>query len=156
MKLRQKLNEQPLLFAGIAGGVLLIAVLVFLWGWISSPGPYQEFDHAQWYYDTQTRTLFTDASHLVPPFDHQGNPAVRAWVGSCGDCSDPTTHRVLWLEQYSESARPFMEEYVQARLDGKMTDEALAAEDTASRGLQIRSVDDPNWIDSEDPRAQAI
>lgn len=156
MSLREKLNGNPSIVAGVAGAVLLIAVVVVLLWWLRGGGTYTPYGGQRWYYDTGARALFIDSEARVPPFDHGGNVAVRAEVGSCGSCDDEAARKVLWLERYTEAARPLMEQYVQARLSDNLTAEALEAEAQASEGLEVRDVDDPTWWAYHTPRAVEI
>ena len=153
MSLREKINDQPLLIGGVAAALLLIAVVVFVWWVTTGSGTYSEFGGRAWYYDVTAKELFIESAARVPPFDRDGHVAVRASVGACGPCDDPAARQVLWVERYSETARPLMEQYVQARRTDTITPEALDAEARATEGLLLRGPDESAWVAYNSPHA---
>ncbi len=83
-------------------------------------------------------TLFTDDSQKVPPFDHDGQQAVRAFVFTC----DNGQHQfVQYLQKYSDEVKQQLE-----------TSRAFG---TFANGL-IKRPGDVKWISESDPKAQVI
>lgn len=86
-----------------------------------------------YYYDLNTGELFAALSTEIPPIEApsgplpNGKPAgVRAFVYSCGDCSDPAQRRVAWLEKYTARAKAralAIQEW--SEQDGPMPDSAF-------------------------------
>lgn len=65
-----------------------------------------------YYYDLGTGELFLAKSNEIPPIDAPSGPGpnntprgVRAYVFSCGDCSDKSQQFVGWLEMYTPDAK---------------------------------------------------
>lgn len=65
-----------------------------------------------YYYDLGTGELFLAKSNEIPPIDAPSGPGpnntpqgVRAYVFSCGDCSDKSQQFVGWLEMFTPDAK---------------------------------------------------
>ena len=88
MKLRNYLNENPMVAAGLAGGLVLLAILWGIWYFKSSapPAPLTgKPDLTRGFYsDDDGQSFFLDAIGRETPFKHNGKDAVRAYVFRCG------------------------------------------------------------------------
>jgi hypothetical protein len=130
MTLRQALNRHPFIAAGVA--VLILVFLTFRW--FRNPAP----EDVAFYTTDDGATLFTDDLRKLPPFDHDGSPAVKAMVFTC----DGGQHQfVQYLFKYSD--------------DVKQQLEASHARDLIVPGL-IKRPGDGQWIEQNDPKAFKI
>jgi hypothetical protein len=77
--LRDTLQKHPRIFAGVAIGVILAAVVSCAWC-LARPGM---GSHKAWYTDDGGKTWFADDSRKLPPFDHDGKQAVACCVYTC-------------------------------------------------------------------------
>jgi hypothetical protein len=83
------------------------------------------------------KTYFTASTSNVPPFDHEGKPAVRAYVFDCNG-----KKFVGYLERYKPDAR-------QAKLDKKATPA------TQIYGRELKRPGETTWVNSGDQAAVA-
>lgn len=99
MGLREKLNENSKLTAGVVGTVALLAtvfvVMQVFAGRRTIPGKLPN----TFYTDDDGRTFFEVSGDNVPPFDHNGKPAVLAYVFEC--CGK---RYVGYMERYTADA----------------------------------------------------
>ena len=106
------------------------------------PGP------GEVYYTTdEGKSLFTDSIGRIPPFDHNGKPAVRAYVFECGG-----KRTVGYLSRYSDEAVKSLQEVKAApgqRPDPKRTT-------AIGSGIELKRPGEPNWVKQTDPAAGAI
>lgn len=88
MKLRNYLNENPMVAAGLAGGLVVIAIVWGIWYLKSSapPAPITgKPDLTKGFYsDDDGQSFFVDAIGRETPFKHGAKEAVRAYVFRCG------------------------------------------------------------------------
>ena len=120
MKYREWMNQNSALIT--IGAVLVLigalyAIIRQQWG---STASYKPID--VYYYDmsltsgTEMERLFAGKSNEFPPIDApshaktpDGSPTgVRAWVFSCGDCSDKSKWFIGFLETYTKDAKEAM------------------------------------------------
>jgi hypothetical protein len=117
---------------------LIAIVLVLVWICVRSSGtsiPTQ----LNFYTTDDGATLFSDDSGKVPPFDHGGQQAVRAFVFTC----DNGQHQfVQYLEKYSDQMKQ--------QLETSPHEFGMIA-----NGL-IKRPGDAKWISESDPKAHAI
>jgi hypothetical protein len=83
------------------------------------------------------KTYFAASTANIPPFDHEGKQAVRAYVFDCGG-----KRFVGYLERYKPEAR-------QAKLDKKATPA------TQIYGRELKRPGDSTWVNSGDQAAVA-
>ena len=97
MGIRQTLNEKKNLTIAVTSVVILLTIIIIIWELMPSrpqvaSGPRQEF-----YSDDEGQTFFADEADKVTPFDHNGKPAVRAFVYRCGSGAP----FVVYLQRYT-------------------------------------------------------
>jgi hypothetical protein len=134
MEIREQLNRHQT--ASIAASLSVVA-LVVIWICMRSSGtsiPKQ----LNFYTTDDGATLFSDDSRKAPPFDHEGQPAVRAVVFTCDDGKHQF---VQYLQKYSDEVKQQLE-----------TSHSFGA---IFIGL-IKRPGDAKWISESDPKAQAI
>ena len=99
MGIRESLNKNPKIAAGIAVGAML-AGLGFV-GWqLGASGP-SAVERGGYFSDDDGKTFFVDDIDKVAPFDRGGKEAVRAYVYTC---DDGATKFVGFLERYKPDA----------------------------------------------------
>jgi hypothetical protein len=103
--IRQTINENPAIGAGIGIGIVVIAIGIIVWQFMGSSrtqvltGPVTG-DQA-YYSDDDGKTFFADDMKKLTPFPHAGKEAVRAQVYRCSK-GDPF---VGYLERHTELAK---------------------------------------------------
>lgn len=140
------LAENKPLAIGLIVVILAAAVAI---GVINMQEESHERPQLNYYYDLNTKLVFDGPHDLIPPIDAPSakpgpdgrGAGVRAYVFSCTDCKDKSTHFVGFLETYSEQAK------------AKMNDpNATEAETTAS----IKREDDEGWAVASSPEGQKV
>jgi hypothetical protein len=105
MSLRETLNKNPMVFAGI----VVVAIVICGWfGWSQmSGGSGVKVPNSAFFTVDEGKTLFADERGKLTPFDKDGKPAVRAYVFKCPD----GTQTVAYLERYTEKGKAVVERY---------------------------------------------
>jgi hypothetical protein len=105
---------------------------------VMKPGPRPVKD---FYTVDDGATLFADKMETLPPFDHEGKPAVRAGVYSY---DGGKTHFVAWLQKLPEDA--LKERIANAGGDpAKVDDDDVAA----LAGWLVKKPGDAQWVNSK-------
>jgi hypothetical protein len=135
MGIRDTINRYPRAAAAFSSmTVAVVLVSIFLRSRPSGPPRRRAF-----YTTDDGATLFVDDWEKVPPFDHDGQPAVRAFVFTC---DDGKTQFVEYLEKYSDE--------VKQRMDGKQLQTSVGL------GL-IKKPGSGPWVSESDAKkARAI
>lgn len=137
MGLRETLNKNQGLVVGV------VVVLILAAGWVAFTqfrgGGGADIPNASFYTDDNGATFFKDDYMKVPPFDHNGKEAVRAFVYECNG-----KQFVAYMERYSPEARPLVEKL---RVEGKNLDRAqIQKVITATQtGKQRKRPADADW-----------
>ena len=84
------------------------------------------------------QTLFADGPANIPPLEHEGREAVRAYVEPEPD----GRQRVTYLAKWTDAARKLLS--------------GPPANPPPAEALLIKRPSDPKWIPSTDPRARNI
>ena len=147
MGLRETLNKNPIITTSVTGGIILICLIVVLYSAFGG-GPSSVDAVAQGYYSTDDgKTFFPENLSNVPPFDHEGQPAVRAYVYRCGNDGTPF---VGYLERYSPGVH---DKVVAAKSSGDMN----AGMDSESlKGREVKRPGDANWLNVMTPKASEL
>jgi hypothetical protein len=134
MGIREQINRHQRTSIAVSACVVIMVVALISFENVGSGLPKQ----LNFYTTDDGATLFTDDWRKVPPFDHDGQQAVRAFVFSC----DGGQHQfVQYLEKYSDAA--------------KQQIEASQSRDQLQMGL-IKKPNAKQWIAESDPRAAGI
>jgi hypothetical protein len=147
--IRETLNKNPAITTGATAAIVVIAIIVIIWQLWGGSGPVASSGASQMYYSNDDgATYFAEAATKLPPFDHNGKPAVRALVFDCGD-GKPF---VGMLQRYTKEAKAKLEK-AQAGQPGD-----VIMEDIEITGLEIKKpkTGDDKWIKQTDPRAGAV
>lgn len=145
MSLREHLEKNPAIGIAFAASAVLAVIVI---GVAQSRPPVAERRPGVYYTNDDGKSLFTDELGKPTPFDHQGRPAVRAYVFSP---DGGKTRIVGYLEKHAPALR---EQLIAAGTDKLKQGNALFAAGPA--GVFIKRPGDANWVSSEDPAAQAI
>jgi hypothetical protein len=156
MGIREQLNKNPAITTGITGGIIAIALLAILYQSLfsgASPGPITE----SFYTVDDGKTWFVDDSKLIPPFDKDGKPAVRAFVYTC---DGGKTKWVAYMERYTEKGRKIMME-MEAKAKSGEAPAQPGPEMFMSDGVQYteREIKEPGgakWFKSFEPGSAEI
>ena len=105
MGIRQKINEHPVL-TSIATGIILLAALVFIIIQATKKPRAVPARTKDYYTTDEGKTWFADSVNKVPPFDYNGQEAVRARIYRCGKGPE----FVFRLERYRPQAKKQIEE----------------------------------------------
>lgn len=133
MGVRAWMNQNPRTVTGITGavvGVALVSIVVQVMATRHRPPTAAP---KIYYSDDDGKTYFAASSDLVPPFDHNGNQAVRAYIFQCPG-GKPF---VGYLERYAPKAH----------------DAIVAGHRTANLerfGRDLKRPGDVNWTKSGD------
>src|ERR1043166_9257105 len=139
--------------------VLLALVALGICGFII----FRETHHSEpppprraWYYDLNTRRLFSGGLGLLPPIDApsgplaDGRPAgVRAYVFGCKSCRE-SERFIAYLETYTEQARA---------QDWSMQQSSPPRPDASfqpGQGILVKRPDDASWVERNSPEGQQI
>jgi hypothetical protein len=120
--------------------VLIVAAVVFAARAIrNGGGPPAPAFHEQAFYTTdEGATLFADSVFKVPPIDHDGASAVRAYIFTC----DGGKHQwVQYLEKYIDVQKEKLEAH---------------APDAGSVQPLVKAPGKGDWVGERDPRGIAI
>lgn len=110
MALRESISKNPTVVMGLAGAAIAIALGAILWQAATAGSASSSSDQTspKVYFTTDTTSgpaaiaaMFADSADKLPPFDHNGKPAVRVrvWTTDGG-----TTRYVSHYERYTPKA----------------------------------------------------
>jgi hypothetical protein len=139
--LREQINQKPVVTSAVIGGLILLVIVWTIWQFI----PHRPSDPTgiKLYYTTDGgKTWFADAAEKVPPFDHDGSPAVRCQVFKTAT-SAPFAG---YLETYSKQMHD--------QLTGGAPVQGPPG--PASTGLLIKRPGDKTWVPELSPQGQRI
>ena len=103
MGIRETLNEHPRASMTIVLGLVLLLMGFLAWSLRGGESEQEVSAVASAYYSTDDgQSWFVDDRAKIPPFEHQGKPAYRAYVFKCGESGKPF---VAYLERFAEPAR---------------------------------------------------
>lgn len=127
----------------IAVGVLAIAVQFF--GTRTSA----RFRGADAFFSIdEGKTFFVDSASQIPPFEHGGQQAVRAYVYSYGNGKQ----YVAYLERYTPAGRAIMQQ-IEQQSQSRAPDGRLVARSATER--EVKRPGEANWHNAEKDQAYA-
>ena len=142
MAVRDFIRNRP----RIAGGLAVLAILgAGIWiylqmGGMESGGP------GNLYYTTDDgKTFFEDSALLLPPFNKDGKPAVRAHVFECGG------KRVVgYMSRYTPDAIKALEEAKASRGTGKPPANPARLATIGTTGMEVKRPGEARWTSQAD------
>jgi hypothetical protein len=154
MGIREKMNQNPGVTTGVTVGVIVIALIFIVWQLWPSSGP--RIPTKAFYTVDDGKTYFPDDIKKVPPFDHEGKQAVRAYVFKCG-----STKFVAYLEMYTPDAKAKLEkaraEAASAKNPQGMPPDMMMMPDMMQAGVLVKKPGQGNWVSQADfQKSQSI
>lgn len=99
----------------------------------------------QYFYDLGTRQIYATGADAVPPQPApSGDMGVLAVVYSCSTCDDAASHRIAYLQKYTDDYRRELTSGQPPRTGAEIA------------GTLIRAVDDETWAASNSDSAAAL
>ncbi len=132
--------------------LVVLAVVLFL---VSRKPASGRPEGQLWFYNEITGQLFAASDLSIPPIETLSGPGtgVRAWVFSCGDCSNPNERFIGYLEKMHPNTKKNMDEEI-AKTGASMGIGKLV--DKYSSGILVRSPNKKNWVPRTSAAGQAI
>lgn len=138
MGIRDRLNESPRLVTALTVVIVILAIGLGYWFW---PRTTQiKASNGLFYTVDDGGSYFVDGFDKVPPFDHNGKPAVRAHVFKSDKKNDPY---VVWMERYTPRGQEILKKFY-SDAKNKGIRPPYSAELEAER--EIRKVGETKWI----------
>jgi hypothetical protein len=139
--IRETLNQNQGITTGVTIGIVVIALIIIIWQ--LSGGRGYTFPTRAFYTVDDGQTTFVDAIDRIPPFDHQGQEAVRVHMFSC---DGGRTRFVGYLERYNPQAKARMEQARAAEGQEMMMD--MMYDELAMTGVEYRKPGMPagQWV----------
>lgn len=146
MGIRETLNRNPAITTGGTVLIIILALGAILWQTI---GGRPHISDKAYYSSDDGQTYFSDKLTQIPPFDHGGQPAVRAYVFSCGG-----NKFVAYLEKYNEKSKAALDKSAAAN-NGVPAADAL--ENAQADGLVVKKPGGSKWVlESDDVKSRPI
>lgn len=139
----------------VASVALLVISLAVIISQNSRPGPPPPGE--AYFYDTVTKTYFTDKATLIPPITSEaGNEAIRAHFFTCGECTDALEadggQRFLgYYEKYAPDVKAKIENNPESM---HFYEEVFQGRYYCPPGVD--PTDNLNWVAAETPEGFAI
>jgi len=99
MGVRETIQQKPALMASFAAVSLLLGAAALYFQTVGKPHVSVRLLNAAFYSDDDGNTWFIDDASKLPPFDHNGKPAVRAAIYRYDD----DKKFVAYLEKFSDA-----------------------------------------------------
>jgi hypothetical protein len=139
--IREQLNQKPAITTGVTIAIIVIAFAFILYQLIGGDGS-TSVPTKQYYTTDDGKNLFSDDPAKVPPFDHEGKPAVRAMVFTC---DARKTQFVAYLERMTPEAKAKLEA-AEANKTPSPTDPMPDREMLLMEGVEVKKPNDTKWI----------
>jgi hypothetical protein len=152
MGLRESMNNHKGATAGAITVLVLIVAAVAAWQLTGSSSSGASGTAGKLYFTTDDgATTFTAPANRLPPFDHNGKPAVRAVMYSS---DGGKTKFIGYLERYSEAALQQIEAAKQAaKPGGKMV---MSAPRMNAAVIEVKKPGDKDWVDKSSAAGVAV
>jgi hypothetical protein len=163
MGIRETLNQNSSIGVGVMAGVIAVAGWFIVSSFRENATP--KYGSVAYYSDDDGASFFADDAKLIPPFDHHGKQAYKAYVFTC---DKGKTKWVGYLEGYLPDAKKKVEEIHavmdQMARDPKSTppppdkDPVYALPKIQMKGLVVKRPDKPGqppnkWVSQADGAA---
>ena len=141
MGVRQKLRDNPRA-AAIIATVLVIGGGWFLYVRVAGSVPLSGPPRELFVTVDEGKTFFSAPAEKLPPFQHDGKTALRAYVFTCGE-----KPFVGYLERYSERAKALMLEAWKAQRE---TPAPPSLNPEMLGGIEVKRPGDTKWVRHSD------
>jgi hypothetical protein len=142
-----KINQNPGLVIAITVVVLIAAGIWFKTELAAPKLTYTE--ETAFFTVDNGNSRFEEVVSKVPPFDHDGQPAVRAYVFQCNG-----NQFVGYLERYTPDGQRMLERIQQQAHTGPPN--GLLLQESRTIGREVKRPTDAKWTNGADPKANAI
>lgn len=143
MGIRQTINENPAITAAATGSVVLLAVIFIFYRLLCSGGDNVggPVSNKAFYTIDDGKNFFVDDAGKIPPFMHEGKPAVRAQVFTC---DNGASKFVSYLEKFSDEDKRKLEEALSKNTSGgaPMAMQYMGF----ANALMVKKPGDKNWV----------
>jgi hypothetical protein len=148
MGIRESINRHPKTAVGVGSAlvVLTIAVLLFQLHDSSDASGIPSADERAFFTVDDGKTWFAGDIHTLPPFDHDGKQAVRAYVYECDG-----QRFAGFLERYTEAGKKAKQQVTDATKTGRPDGRLVAV--SQGSGREIKRPGDKNWTVGTDQQA---
>lgn len=147
MGLRDALNERPKLGGAIAGGFVVVALLIGMFQVIRShPPTISDKPERAFFTVDDGKTWFVDDVTRLAPFDHDGKQAVRCYIVDCNG-----RRFVNHLERYTDEGKQAMAQVREAAKHGPPPGRLVAL--AQQRGREVKRPGDSKWVKMSDGAA---
>lgn len=148
--MRETLNRNPAITTGATIAIIVVALVFIAMQIFGGKGSMKPITSAFYTIDDGAST-FVDEIGKIPPFDHDGKPAARAYKFKCADGKE----FISYLERYTPKAKKALEAAAEKRKTVPSLDpmEEAALEEATMNGREVKKPMDPSgkWINAEDP-----
>jgi hypothetical protein len=145
--IRETLNKNPSITTGVTIGIIVIAIAAIVWQMMSGR---PNINNIQSFYTVDDgATWFADKAIKNPPFDHDGQQAVRCYVFKCGDKGKEF---VGYMERFTSDALKKMED-AKAHPDNS---DPMLMEDLYTTGMEVKRPGNGKWVLRTNPEADRI
>ena len=143
MGVREKLAANPRAAMGIAAAIVVIGLAVIIFPWQAGDSGRAE-PRKMFLTVDDGKTFFVAAAEPLPPFQHEGKTAYRAYVFTC---DGGKTTWVGYVERYSEQAKALMKEMRknQAERGGRPNVSTALLE-----GIEVSRPGENQWVRQSD------
>ena len=141
----------------LAAGLFGLMFFLF-WKQLGSGAQFQNERAPLWYYDLSSNKLVRGPDRL-PPIEENGQVLVRAYVFSCGECSDAGKRYVGYLERFSPELLKIRAQFKADHYlgPGGMNEaDPNTIQAMASDTVQISGPKAKDWVDGFSNEAGAI
>jgi hypothetical protein len=155
MGIREVINERRGATVIVAAALVVGAVAIIVWQLVGAGGDFDTHGTGGFFTDDDGKTWFEAGADKLPPWDHNGKPAVRCYVFTC---DGGRTKFAGYLERYTAETKRMLEA---PRGGGGGTGDGpvqLAAGNPLllSMGIEVKPPLTGAWVPKSDPRAQTI
>jgi hypothetical protein len=149
MGIRETLNEKRRLAAGIAATCVCACVLLVVWEMKGDAPPPTQQSNKAFFTDDGVKTFVDDVSR-IPPFEHNGKQAIRAYLFTC---DGGRTKFIGYLERLPKDSK--------TRLEAIQKNPAAAND---AMGMRVRSTivsevkkpNDAKWVMKDSPEGAKV
>ncbi len=140
MGIRETLNQNPGITTGVTAAIIVIALIIIgvqLFG-----GGGRRIQTRGYFTVDDGQTWFVDDIQKIPPFEHNGQEAVRAVMFTC---DGGKTIFPAYLERYNAKGKAAAE---RVRASESSNEPDYTAYDEMERGLEVKRPRDPSapWV----------
>lgn len=144
MGIRETLNQNPGITTGLTAGIILIALIFIGYQLFGGGGP--PIPTRGYYTVDDGQTWFADDIQKIPPFEHNGQQAVRVALFSCDGGKNVFP---VYLERYTPEGQVAAEKLREAEASGEPNYDDYG---TMEAGQQVKPARQPDapWVSTMD------